>query len=78
MLDRPEITEAIFQDVVKAFAEDRSIIEAQQRNLNLDPHFKPVATAHDSGLNQARFIIKRRLQQEATKASPATSQKISP
>ena len=78
MLDRPEITEAIFQDVVKAFAEDRSIIEAQQRNLNLDPHFKPVATAHDSGLNQARFIIKRRLQQEAAKASPATSQKISP
>ena len=53
-------------------------LEAQQRSLNGKPHFKPVATVHDSGLNQARFIIKRRLQQEAAMASPATPQKISP
>jgi phenylpropionate dioxygenase-like ring-hydroxylating dioxygenase large terminal subunit len=64
MLDRPDITEAIFQDVVKAFGEDRDMIEAQQRVLSTDPHFHPAATAHDTGLNQARVLLRERLQQE--------------
>ena len=63
-LDNAAMTEAIFQDVSTAFAEDRSIIEAQQRILDTDPNFHPVATAHDMGLNQARFILQRRLQEE--------------
>lgn len=67
-LDDPALTEAIYQDVVKAFGEDRSIIEAQQRILDASPGFRPVATAHDSGLNQARFILKKRLAQEAGEA----------
>lgn len=64
-LDRPEMTEAIYQDVVKAFGEDRAIIEAQQRNLELDPGFRPAATVHDKGLNQARYLLQRRLTEEA-------------
>ena len=64
MLDRPDITEAIYQDVVKAFGEDRDMIEAQQRVLDTDPHFHPAATVHDSGLAQARAILRQRLQQE--------------
>lgn len=64
-LDRPELTEAIYADVVKAFGEDRAIIEAQQRILDLDPGFRPAATIHDKGLNQARFLLQRRLAAEA-------------
>lgn len=63
-LDDEAMTEAIFSDVSKAFAEDRAIIEAQQRNLDLDPMFKPVATQHDLALNQARFLVRQRLEQE--------------
>lgn len=69
-LDNPALTEAIYQDVVQAFGEDRAIIEAQQRILNVTPGFKPVATAHDAGLNQARFILKRRLAEEASATAP--------
>jgi phenylpropionate dioxygenase-like ring-hydroxylating dioxygenase large terminal subunit len=72
-LDKPAMTDAIYQDVVTAFGEDRAIIEAQQRMLDREPGFRPVATAHDKGLNQARFILQRRLAQEsaATAAPPA-------
>jgi phenylpropionate dioxygenase-like ring-hydroxylating dioxygenase large terminal subunit len=64
MLDNQTMTESIFQDVCDAFTEDRDIIEGQQRILNTEPDFRPVATAHDIGLNQARFILSRRLQKE--------------
>ena len=63
-LTNEAMTEAIFQDVCTAFGEDRAMIEGQQKILNTDPSFHPVATAHDMGLNQARFIINRRLQNE--------------
>ena len=64
MLNNQAMTESIFQDVCDAFTEDRDIIEGQQRILNTEPDFRPVATAHDIGLNQARFILSRRLQKE--------------
>jgi len=64
-LDDAAMTEAIFADVCAAFAEDRTMIEGQQRVLDATPDFRPVATAHDVGLNQARFLIRQRLEQEA-------------
>ena len=73
-LDNPQLTEAIYQDVVTAFGEDRRIIEAQQRILNVTPGFRPVATAHDAGLNQARFILRRRLAAESVNLPPQPSQ----
>lgn len=63
-LDNDAMTEAIFQDVVTAFDEDRAMIEAQQRMLDRTPDFKPFATAHDKGLIQARMLIRERLQAE--------------
>lgn len=58
------MTEAIFQDVSTAFAEDRSMIEAQQRILRTAPDFRPVATTHDQALNLARHMLRQRLQAE--------------
>lgn len=65
------MTEAIFQDVSTAFAEDRAMIEAQQRILDASPDFRPVATAHDQALNLARHMLKKRLADEAAMKAPA-------
>jgi phenylpropionate dioxygenase-like ring-hydroxylating dioxygenase large terminal subunit len=64
-LDDDAMTEAIFQDVSTAFAEDRAMIEAQQRILDTTPDFAPVATVHDQALNMARHIVRQRLAAEA-------------
>ena len=64
-LDQPALTEAIYQDVLTAFGEDRAMIEAQQRILDATPDFHPVATVHDQALNLARFMLRQRLDQEA-------------
>jgi phenylpropionate dioxygenase-like ring-hydroxylating dioxygenase large terminal subunit len=63
-LANPAMTEAIFQDVSTAFAEDRSMIEAQQKILDASPGFQPVATTHDQALNMARHIVRQRLKAE--------------
>lgn len=63
-LDDTAMTDAIFQDVSTAFAEDRAMIEAQQRILDASPGFKPVATTHDQALNMARHMLKQRLAAE--------------
>ena len=60
-LDNDAMTEAIFQDVSTAFAEDRTMIEAQQRILDASPDFKPVGSTHDQALNMARHILQQRL-----------------
>lgn len=63
-LDNVAMSDAIFDDVVLAFGEDRDMIEAQQRVLDQKPDFKPFAIAHDKGLIQARMLIKNQLQSE--------------
>ncbi len=60
-LDNEAMTDAIFDDVVTAFDEDRQMIEAQQRVLDHTPAFTPFATAHDKGLIQARMLIREAL-----------------
>jgi phenylpropionate dioxygenase-like ring-hydroxylating dioxygenase large terminal subunit len=73
-LDNPAMTEAIFQDVSTAFAEDRTMIEAQQKILDATPGFRPVATVHDQALNMARHLVRKRLEEEVrTAATPAAS-----
>ena len=53
------MTEKIFQGVVVAFEEDRTMIEAQQKILNLVPERPMVPIAADAGLNQARWLLDR-------------------
>ncbi|MEZ5729121.1 MAG: aromatic ring-hydroxylating dioxygenase subunit alpha [Burkholderiaceae bacterium] len=63
-LDDDAMTEAIYNDVITAFEEDRTMIEAQQRIIAATPGRKMVAIAADAGLNQARGLIQRRLREE--------------
>jgi phenylpropionate dioxygenase-like ring-hydroxylating dioxygenase large terminal subunit len=64
-LDDDQITESIFESVLEAFEEDRTMIEAQQKiiDLNNDRHMVPIAA--DQGLKQARWLIDRLLEAEA-------------
>jgi phenylpropionate dioxygenase-like ring-hydroxylating dioxygenase large terminal subunit len=70
-LDDPLMTETIFDDVSTAFAEDRAMIEGQQRVLDASPEFEPIATTHDQGLIMARRIVRQRLEAESQPRVPA-------
>lgn len=63
-LDDEELTESIYGDIVKAFREDQTMIEAQQRVMNALPELPLLPIGADSGLVQARRIIEERLKSE--------------
>ncbi len=69
-LDNVKMTESIFDSVVKAFEEDRLMIEAQQKIMDLVPNRPMLPIAADSGLNQARWLLERLLKAEAAQAAP--------
>lgn len=64
-IDQPEVTRSIHQSVVAAFDEDRDIITAQQRSLALAPDFKMIPFSIDAALSQFRWVVARRLEEEA-------------
>lgn len=72
-IDKPEVTNSIHQSVVTAFEEDRAIITAQKKNLDLDLNFKMVPFGMDSALSHFRWVVAKRLEQEKQEAvQPAT------
>jgi phenylpropionate dioxygenase-like ring-hydroxylating dioxygenase large terminal subunit len=60
------LTEKIYQNVVVAFEEDRTMIEAQQKVISLLPDRPMTPIAADSGLNQARWLIDRLIKAESS------------
>jgi phenylpropionate dioxygenase-like ring-hydroxylating dioxygenase large terminal subunit len=64
-LEDDALTEKIYQSVVVAFEEDRTMIEAQQKIINALPARPMTPIAADSGLNQARWLIDRMLKVES-------------
>jgi phenylpropionate dioxygenase-like ring-hydroxylating dioxygenase large terminal subunit len=68
-LENAQMTESIFQSVVEAFEEDRTMIEAQQKILDQVPERPMIPIAADSGLNQARWLIDRLIKLEAEEGS---------
>jgi hypothetical protein len=64
-LDNDQMTESIYQSVVEAFEEDRTMIEAQQKIISQVPDRPMIPIGADSGLNQARWLIDRLIKAEA-------------
>lgn len=64
-LENEALTQLIYDSVVVAFEEDRTMIEAQQRNINLMPKQPMIPIWADSGLGQARWLIERALKAES-------------
>ena len=72
MIDQPEVTRRITENLMVAFEEDRGIITAQQKNLDLDPSFKMMPMAADLALTQFRRVVQEALDKESA-ASPAAA-----
>ncbi|RDK05603.1 aromatic ring-hydroxylating dioxygenase subunit alpha [Cupriavidus lacunae] len=64
-IDNPEVTKSVHQSVVTAFDEDREIVTAQQKSLALAPNFKMIPFSIDAALSQFRWVVERRLVEEA-------------
>jgi phenylpropionate dioxygenase-like ring-hydroxylating dioxygenase large terminal subunit len=64
LIERPEVTREIHAGVVKAFEEDRAMITAQQRNLQLDPEFTMVPLSVDTALCRFRRVVDRLIEKE--------------
>jgi vanillate O-demethylase monooxygenase subunit len=63
-LDRPEVTQALHDIIVQAFAEDARMIGAQQRTLALDPGFEMLPLAMDAALMHYRRVYEGLLVEE--------------
>jgi vanillate O-demethylase monooxygenase subunit len=62
---RPELVEGIFAVVNAAFAEDKRILEAQQRSLDATPPGRSMAsTPHDAAPLAFRRLVRKRLAEE--------------
>lgn len=59
MLDRPDITQALFDDVMFAFRQDHELFEDQQRLIDLDPSRPEVNVLNDAGSLHAMRILDR-------------------
>jgi phenylpropionate dioxygenase-like ring-hydroxylating dioxygenase large terminal subunit len=69
----PELNEALYQLGLKAFTEDRIMIEAQQRNIDLSPGAKMLTIAIDSGVSQFRRMMDQLIRAETTSADSSAA-----
>jgi phenylpropionate dioxygenase-like ring-hydroxylating dioxygenase large terminal subunit len=77
-IDKPEVTASIHQAVVTAFEEDRAIITAQKKNLDLDPSFKMMPFAMDAALSHFRWVVAKRLEEEKQESAQPAAIPITP
>ncbi len=69
-LDDPTVTDAVHEEVVKAFQEDGAMIEAQQQVISRLNNPQMVVIAADAGLMQMRRILDRLISVEREAATP--------
>lgn len=62
------LLDRMFDMAKTAFAEDKAMIEAQQRTLALDPHVKMMPVSADAALSRFRWLMGRMMKAEAPPA----------
>lgn len=72
-LDDPGVTESLKESVLSGFMEDKDIILAQQRNLDLDPGTPMLAMRMDTALASFRSLIGKAIQAEQCSAKEAAT-----
>jgi vanillate O-demethylase monooxygenase subunit len=75
-IDDAAITETIYQDVVDAFEEDRVMIEAQARNLELTSGWSLNPIGADAALSQFRWLMGKKLEAEAAAHVPIQTETV--
>lgn len=68
-----ELIDAFYQLGLKAFNEDRTMIEAQQKNLNISPEARMLTIAIDSGPAQFRRMMEELMRAEAQNVGAAAA-----
>ena len=63
-LVHPDMPDNMFALAQRAFEEDKRMVEAQQRNLNLRPAVEPLTIGHDRGPLLMRSIIEKLAREE--------------
>ncbi len=63
-LDDPQVTENLRLAVLAGFQEDKDMIEAQQRVLNMDPNFRMLGLRMDTALGNFRLLVEKALGDE--------------
>jgi phenylpropionate dioxygenase-like ring-hydroxylating dioxygenase large terminal subunit len=66
-LDDPQVTESLTQSVLAGFQEDKDMILAQQRILDLDPDAPMLALRMDTALASFRSLLERAIAEERTR-----------
>jgi phenylpropionate dioxygenase-like ring-hydroxylating dioxygenase large terminal subunit len=69
--ENPQIPQLMFDMAVRAFEEDRQMIEAQQRNLDLRPEPDPLMIGHDRGPSLMRAVMQKLVSLETVAAAGA-------
>lgn len=64
-LDEPALTEAMYAEFARIFAEDVEIVEAQQRSLDRAPDWQRIDINADAPVLQARQLLDRHIALEA-------------
>ena len=67
-IDSAELTQMMHKTTIVAFNEDKDMLEAEQRIINLDPAASQIDVMADTGGLQSRRIIDRLLAQEGARA----------
>jgi phenylpropionate dioxygenase-like ring-hydroxylating dioxygenase large terminal subunit len=73
-----EATEHIYQSVVRAFEEDRRMIEAQQQLINTTEAAEMLPLLSDAALGQFRMVMQRALEAERADVNQAASRAAAP
>ncbi|SEF99347.1 aromatic ring-hydroxylating dioxygenase subunit alpha [Marinobacterium lutimaris] len=63
-IDRPDVTDAIHQSVIKAFEEDRDMIQAQNDFLKMNTDFEMISIGADSALSYFRWLVSKTIKEE--------------
>lgn len=63
-IDQPEVTASIHQSVVDAFKEDREMVSAQARSLELNPDFQMKPIRADQALGIFRALVNKLVKEE--------------
>ncbi|HVZ45735.1 MAG TPA: aromatic ring-hydroxylating dioxygenase subunit alpha [Ramlibacter sp.] len=66
--DIERIAHSLHDSILEGFHEDKVMIETQQKVLDADPSFKLKAIASDAPLSHLRWLIEKRIREEAVAA----------
>ena len=78
LLDQPQVTDMLFQQIDLAFRQDWEVFENQQRWIDLDPQAPRVDVNGDAGQIQALRLLRRKIAEEVRPAGAMDNGPLTP